>query len=368
MPITIVDAEPSTGQPEFAPRRTAARARKCCVRCGQPVPAGAVIERIPHPTAKGFTWVHADCGEDTPAVTSGADEEARSLVLHLRSELESLRARLTQIEAATPRRVEIVIGDREPIEVEGLAHPALEEVAELVEAGEPVFLPGPSGCGKSHLAQQVAEALGYRFASISCTAGMSESHLLGRSLPTGEAGQFTYCGTPFLDSYEHGGLFLFDEIDAADPNVLLVINSALANGFLNVPARHEQPTATRHPEFRCIAAANTFGKGADRQYCGRNPIDEATLDRFRIGTVPVTYEKALESQLWDAHAAAGCESILETLWRYRDAIALNRLERNVSTRFLIAAAKATARGKDLAYVESKLFAGWREDEVRKVKG
>lgn len=53
-----------------------------------------------------------------------------------------------------------------------------------------------------------------RFASISCTAGMSESQLLGRALPTGDPGQFTYCGTPFPECYESGSLFLFDEIDA----------------------------------------------------------------------------------------------------------------------------------------------------------
>jgi hypothetical protein len=37
--------------------------------------------------------------------------------------------------------------------------------------------------------------------------------------------------------------------------------------------------------FVCIAAANTFGTGADRQYVGRNQLDESTLDRFRIGQI-----------------------------------------------------------------------------------
>ena len=118
---------------------------------------------------------------------------------------------------------------------------------------------------------------------------MSESQILGRLVPAGENGQFVFLSTQFLDAYENGGVFLFDEIDAADPNVLLVINSALANGHLSVPSRHEKPTAARHPDFICIAAANTFGHGADRQYVGRNQLDESTLDRFRIGTVPMDY-------------------------------------------------------------------------------
>ena len=181
--------------------------------------------------------------------------------------------------------------------IEGLVHPKFEEILQLAQARKHIFLPGPAGCGKSHLAGQVAEALGLKFGFISCSAGMSESQLLGRMVPAGEGGKFVFLGTQFLDCYENGGVFLFDEIDAADANVLLVINSALANGHLSVPNRHENPVAKRHPDFVCIAAANTFGRGADRQYVGRSELDESTLDRFRIGTVPMDYDERLERQL-----------------------------------------------------------------------
>jgi len=36
----------------------------------------------------------------------------------------------------------------------------------------------------------------------------------------------------------------------------------------------------RHKDFYCIAAANTYGSGADREYIGRNQLDAASLDRF----------------------------------------------------------------------------------------
>ena len=36
----------------------------------------------------------------------------------------------------------------------------------------------------------------------------------------------------------------------------------------------------RHPDSIVIAAANTWGKGADREYVGRNQLDAAFLDRF----------------------------------------------------------------------------------------
>ena len=100
-----------------------------------------------------------------------------------------------------------------------------------------------------------------------------------------------------LHDPSNGGVFLFDEIDAADANVLLVVNSALANGRMSVPSRHDQPVAKKHSEFVCIAAANTFGRGADRVYVGRNELDEATLDRFRIGNAPRFQRPRLRKRL-----------------------------------------------------------------------
>ena len=258
----------------------------------------------------------------------------------------------------------------QPIETSETDHPALAEVIELIESRENVMLVGPAGTGKTYLADQCAKRLRLRFAAISCSAGMSESQLVGRMLPIGENGAFEFVGTPFLDCFENGGVFLLDEMDSADPNVLLVINSALANGVLSVPARHDNPVAKRHSDFALIAACNTFGRGADRQYVGRSQLDESTLDRFRIGTVAVDYCDKLERKLFCGVAGESDQAIelLSAIWGYRAGVMNNRLERCVSTRFVIAAAKAYARGRDLEYVESKLFSGWRADEVRKVKG
>ena len=192
---------------------------------------------------------------------------------------------------------------------------------------------------------------------------MSESQLLGRMVPAGKQGQFVFLGTQFLDCYENGGVFLFDELDAADSNVLLVINSALANGHLSVPSRHDNPVAKKHPDFVCIAAANTYGRGADRQYVGRNELDESTLDRFRIGTVPMDYDESLERQLCPD------DELYVRLRGYRDRVQENRLERLVSTRFIREAYEMTSQwGWTYEEVDGQLFAGWRDDEIRKVKG
>ena len=223
-----------------------------------------------------------------------------------------------------------------------------------------MFLYGPTGCGKSHICEQVAEALNLPFAFVSCTAGMSEGVLTGRLLPTGDSGKFEYVISEFVNVYENGGVFLLDEIDAADPNVLLIVNSALANGHMAVPNRPENPYAKRHPDFICVAAANTVGTGADRMYSGRNKLDDATMDRFRIGKTLMNYDSEVESQLCPN------DRLRNRLIAYREGINANRLERAMSTRFMKDAHDMVEAGWDQKDVDESFFEGWRSDEVEKV--
>src|SRR5690348_6720439 len=191
------------------------------------------------------------------------------------------------------KEITVKQANKPDVKLTGNQHEAFEEVLLIASQRIPVLLIGPAGCGKSHLAAQIAKALNLRFGSISCSAGMTEGHLTGRLLPTAENGRFEYQVSQFVDFYENGGVFLLDEIDAADSNTLLVINQATANGHIPVPNRVENPVATRHADFILIAAANTFGTGANRLYVGRNQLDESTLDRFRVGQVLMDYDERL---------------------------------------------------------------------------
>ena len=170
--------------------------------------------------------------------------------------------------------------------------------------------------------------------------GVTEAHLLGRTLPQAD-GSWKFIPSRFVEVYEQGGVFLLDEIDAADANVMVAINAALANGVLVTP---DGAVHNRHADCLIIAAANTWGRGGDLMYVGRNPLDASTLDRFTLSTLFVKYDEALEA---DIAASLPDEEIrkfvLHWVWGLRTKITRNRLRRVASTRLVVNATKARSR-------------------------
>jgi len=251
----------------------------------------------------------------------------------------------------------VVKGLGEPRTVKGHPHPLLAKVLKLAAQRANIMLVGPAGCGKSKLCEMAAEALGLTFSANSVSAGMSEGALAGYLLPVEDGGKFVYVPVGFVRAYENGGLHLLDELDAGDANVLTFINNALSNGGFFIPQRHEQPYVKRHPDFVCIAAANTFGSGADAMYVGRNQLDAATLDRFYI--LPMGYDSALEQGLAPA-------AVVDWVRGVRAKAEAAKLRRVVGTRMIQRIAAALAAGIPLAEAKADQLASWTRDERAKV--
>lgn len=305
----------------------------------------------------------ASLSEPAPTVDA---EQVREIV---RAELSNVAPKVIQIKTEYETR-----------EMEGLQHPMFEKVTRLVAAGVNVLLTGSAGTGKTHLAESVAHALGKEYGAIHCTAGASESQLMGWLLPS-DGGKFEYQAAPFVDLYERGNsLFLFDEMDAADPNFLLVANGALANGHIHVPQRRNAPTVARGEGVAIMATANTFGTGADMLYAGRNQLDAATLDRWYV--VHIDYMAGLEAQVmgqqsepakaWqpaptdEISIKADLSNLHAWLVNLRAKVTEQRLRRVISTRAFIKAATARAAGVPAKEIKKDLLAGWSADELRKI--
>lgn len=156
----------------------------------------------------------------------------------------------------------------------------------LIQARVHYYVYGPAGCGKSHIVQQAASDQAMEFRSTSLNVHTMPSALLGYLDAQG-----IYRSTDFRHIYEHGGVFLIDEMDNASGNLLTALNSALANGFLAFP----DGMITMHRDCVVVATGNTTGRGKTAQYISRQTLDAATLDRFVY--LSHDYDEELEIQL-----------------------------------------------------------------------
>lgn len=231
----------------------------------------------------------------------------------------------------------VIVRDGERTEIEGNTHPRLADVVMAVSAGEHVMMVGPAGTGKSTIAEQAAASLNMSSYSISLSPQTPASALLGYMQAAGE-----YVRTLFREAYEHGGVFHFDEVDNAHPSVLAVINAGLANGHMAFP----DGMVKRHDNFRTVASANTYGRGANRQYVGRQQLDAATLDRFAVVTIDV--DEALETALVYATgvAKATADKVLTYVRKLRRAGEENGLNVVLSPRASVGMARLLHAGFD----------------------
>ena len=262
--------------------------------------------------------------------------------------------------AAEHYRPIVIKSKGKPKKVQGVFPDEFERILQLASQRIPIMLVGPAGCGKTYISAKIGEALGLESYDQSCSEGISESTFTGWLLPVGNSGRFEYVPSPFITAYENGGVFLLDEMDSADANLLTFLNKAIANDYFYLPQRYKNPKVIKHPDFVVIAAANTFGSGADAQYVGRNALDAATLDRFQAGLITMDYSAPVEEALIDG-------DILEWGRNIRVKIKRHNLSRIMSTRIMLDLTKMKeAYGWDQNDWDQSYFASWTADEKRLV--
>lgn len=233
----------------------------------------------------------------------------------------------TELERLAPRRLEIVTPQGTTL-LDGLQHYMTEKIIKVIGLNDPVMMVGPAGCGKTTIGEQAARALNLPFY---ITSTINDTHELMGFID----GYGKYHSTPFRQAFEHGGVWVADEIDAWDASALLAANSALANGFATFPDK--DTPVLRHSYFRMVATANTFGNGADRVYIGRNELDAASLDRF--ATINVDYDLNLERAF-----SNGNVKWLEHVWSVRKKINEKKIRHVASSRAISKGSRALAAG------------------------
>ena len=172
-----------------------------------------------------------------------------------------------------PRKLEIKINELPPVTLDELTHPAFTTLLRFAALRIDTFLTGPAGTGKTTAARHVAAALNLPFYYTGVAAQTPITEFMGYMNAHGH-----YVETDFLKAYRDGGVFLIDEIDAINSNTLVKLNGLLDADLGGFPCGMVQ----KHPDFICIAAGNTIGRGANQTFIGRAALDGASLDRFAM--------------------------------------------------------------------------------------
>lgn len=294
--------------------------------------------------------------KDTVSQTGDGLHELLKLKEYLENKIdgdvdEELKALREAIKAK--QTLQVKVGDKVN-EVKGLKHKQLEQLINYAALRLSPLLVGMAGTGKTHAGEQTAQALGLDFYAMSVGAQTSKSDIIGYMAANGQ-----YVSTHFRKAYEEGGVFLMDEIDAGNANVLIQINAALSNGLCAFPDR----MVKRHEDFVFIASANTFGNGANRQYVGRNQLDAATLDRFAV--IEWFIDDELESNLTTGINGKAWYMAVRAA---RDYVAEKKIRALVSPRATQKGSKLLHVGQDLdEVINATLLASVPEDKKADVR-
>ena len=207
---------------------------------------------------------------------------------------DTVKAIATQVARdLTPRvhNISVTVGTAAAKTMTGRPHMKFERLLKSIARRKHVWICGQAGSGKTTAAQMIAEALDLPYQEISLGPATSQWDLFGFPSPDGK---YVEPATSIRKVFEFGGILMLDECDNADASVLKAMNSALANGLATFP----DARVAKHPDFVCIAGANTFGMGWNRIYVGSNQLDAATLDRFKFIPFDVDEEAELD---WAGH-------------------------------------------------------------------
>lgn len=247
-----------------------------------------------------------------------------------------------------PKILKIKNEDKPEKEMKGLFHKDFEKICKIVNADIPLMLVGGAGAGKNHTLEQVAEALDLTF--YTTNAINQEYKLTGFIDANGK-----YHETEFYKAFTKGGMFFLDEIDASCPEALIILNGAIANRYFDFPTGR----VNAHKDFRVVCAGNTFGRGADMVYVGRNVLDGATLDRFV--TLEFDYDKNIEKQL------AYDDDLYNFIRALREAIEKSGLRYIVSMRALINSTKLLRIGIDKKTVlKTSIIKNMQIDDINSI--
>lgn len=228
-------------------------------------------------------------------------------------------------------------------------HEKYESIKACLEARIPVYLAGPAGSGKNFTVEQICKELGWDFYFSN---SIQQEYKLTGFIDAGG----TYHDTEFYKACtsDNDCVFFLDEIDASIPEVLVLLNAAIANDYFEFPEGRKDLK-----KVHFVAAGNTVGSGADEMYTGRLVIDQATLDRFAI--IDFGYDTNIE-----LHLAYGDKQLVRFIHHLRQSAKDQGIRATFSYRAIMMVVKLQPKLKLNEVIAIAVFKGLDKDTVKQL--
>lgn len=246
----------------------------------------------------------------------------------------------------------------------GHTHSKFDEVLSFLTVKLWPVLVGPTGSTKTFVTGQLARAMGVKHHVVKKLCRATAPHeLLGYMTAQG-----TYVKGAISDIVTEGGLFVADEMDAANENVLLLLKS-MRDKYITMPYGQQEV----HPDCLVIATMNTWGQGATREYVGRLAQDAAVLNEFV--SLEWSYDAALEEAIsndeftrWGGNDMVGLQKFRDLFWKLRAAAEEKKVRIVFGTRNLKHCAAMLTRGYSYEYVlRACCLHGARPEDIARLK-
>jgi nitric oxide reductase NorQ protein len=231
-----------------------------------------------------------------------------------------------------------------------------------------VLIIGPKGTGKTSLVRKFASSLGKELFSVNFSLRTRESHLIGTN--TIDNGQINFVNGILIRSMTEGNLLYLDELNAAEPDVLLRLDEALDDRRQIVLKESEGQTIVAKDGWFTIGTINPLS------HVGTKELPPQIISRFPIRIMLDYPPENTELEIIKKHVNLNYndEEIIRSAIRLannlRRAASLEEIFYSPSIRETIAFSKLITNNtnpKDAAeIVFANVYHQWGEIEYRKV--
>ncbi len=153
----------------------------------------------------------------------------------------------------------------------------LETIALGIKMDLPVLAIGDTGTGKTSFIRYLAYHTNNGFRRLNLNGGTTTDELIGHYVIDEKESGMRWVDGVLLDAMKNGYWLLLDELNAALPEVLFVLQSVLDDDRFLVVAEHEGEIVRPHGNFRVFATMNP-----STEYAGTKDLNKALLSRFPI--------------------------------------------------------------------------------------